>query len=208
MTVRDDFKSMLDRALLRCRGARQRAVYEVFDHFNWVVAEDEVIYAAEKAGFQKGWIYYHTGKRLEESRAKHLGDEALKQAERANRAQQDTMNRQQSSNFQQARYEQAEAQRNANRRQQDIEDALRSQFEWLFRAGMREPQQASNGCPGYIEPKVRRFGLKWPYTAVELKKAYRKRCMETHPDKGGTAEAFNEVQKDNTELERYAQGAS
>ena len=30
-------------------------------------------------------------------------------------------------------------------------------------------------------------------TAAEIKKAYRKRSTETHPDKGGSSEAFNEV---------------
>ena len=31
------------------------------------------------------------------------------------------------------------------------------------------------------------------YTPHELKEAWRKKCMEVHPDRGGTEEAFNEV---------------
>jgi hypothetical protein len=201
MPIRDDFKILLTRALLNNRGRRQKAVYEVFDHYDWKVDDEEVCYAADKAGFQRGWVHYHTGPRMEQSREKHRQYEAMMAQARA---AQDA----QSSSYQQARYAQAEAQQNARAQQARVEEHLRSQFEWLFRAGMREAQEASNGCPGYLEPKVRRFGLTWPYTAAELKRAYRKKCMETHPDKGGTSEAFNEVQKDNTELERYAQGAA
>jgi len=209
MPVRDDFKIRLMRALVHHRGSRQRAVYEVFDHFNWQLDDEEVCYAADKAGFKSGWVYYHTGPRMQQSREKRTQDEAMRAQERAALdAQRGRMNQQQADSFQQAQYAQAEAQRNARAQQARTEEQLRSQFEWLFRAGMREVQEASNGCPGYIEPKVRRFGLTWPYTAADLKKAYRKKCMETHPDRGGTAEAFNEVQKDNTELERYAQGGT
>ena len=35
--------------------------------------------------------------------------------------------------------------------------------------------------------------VSFPFTQQELKSAYRKRALETHPDSGGTAEAFREV---------------
>jgi len=35
--------------------------------------------------------------------------------------------------------------------------------------------------------------LKFPFTKEELKSAYRKKSLETHPDAGGTAEAFRQV---------------
>ena len=35
--------------------------------------------------------------------------------------------------------------------------------------------------------------VSFPFTHQELKSAYRKRALETHPDSGGTAEAFREV---------------
>ena len=37
------------------------------------------------------------------------------------------------------------------------------------------------------------LGLTFPFTLQELKQAYRKRALETHPDSGGTAEAFRSV---------------
>ncbi|MBV6627304.1 MAG: J domain-containing protein [Rivularia sp. (in: Bacteria)] len=35
--------------------------------------------------------------------------------------------------------------------------------------------------------------LKFPFTKEELKSAYRKKSLETHPDAGGTAEAFRQI---------------
>ena len=37
--------------------------------------------------------------------------------------------------------------------------------------------------------------INFPFTKQELKSAYRKRALETHPDSGGTAEAFREVHR-------------
>ena len=37
------------------------------------------------------------------------------------------------------------------------------------------------------------LGLTFPFTLQELKRAYRRRALETHPDSGGTAEAFRSV---------------
>ena len=42
---------------------------------------------------------------------------------------------------------------------------------------------------GYLEV----LRLNFPFTKQELKSAYRKRALETHPDSGGTAEAFRKV---------------
>jgi hypothetical protein len=204
--MREDFKNAIDAAFRVDCG--QRAIYLVFDRFDWDVTEDEVAYAAEKAGFKPGWVYYHTGPRLRESRAKRDHDQKI--FEEARRRQEDTMNARQQADmnaryrqYQNAAYDHARANQRAQQRAQP-EQQTQFNFEWLFRAGMREAQVAANGCPGHIEPKLRRFGLTWPFTAAELKKAYRKRCMETHPDRGGSSEAFNEVQKDNTDLEHYA----
>ena len=37
------------------------------------------------------------------------------------------------------------------------------------------------------------LGLTFPFTLQDLKRAYRKKALETHPDSGGTAEAFRSV---------------
>lgn len=37
------------------------------------------------------------------------------------------------------------------------------------------------------------LGLTFPFTRKELKRAYRRRALETHPDSGGTASAFRSV---------------
>lgn len=39
------------------------------------------------------------------------------------------------------------------------------------------------------------LGLSAGASMAEVKRAYRKRALETHPDRGGTAEAFSEVQR-------------
>ncbi len=39
-------------------------------------------------------------------------------------------------------------------------------------------------------------------TEAELKRAFRKRALETHPDRGGTAEAFRELQRAYEEAQR------
>lgn len=189
-------------------------MHNVFDQFGWNLEADELVYAAQKAGFKQGWVYFHTGERLQKTREEHEAQkreyenrrqqQAQRKAEQARQAQQEQMNRMEQERLRKA-YGQAQ-----QREQERMEVELRGQFEWLFRQAMRGFMETpgANGCPGYIEPAVRRFGLKWPYTAAELKKVYRQKCMETHPDRGGTDQAFQEVQKDNQELERYAQGGT
>lgn len=45
--------------------------------------------------------------------------------------------------------------------------------------------------------------VSFPFTKQELKSAYRKRALETHPDSGGTASAFREVNTAYQTLSRY-----
>ncbi len=40
--MRLKFQIELDKAILHCRGAKQRAIYGVFDQFDWNVEDDEV----------------------------------------------------------------------------------------------------------------------------------------------------------------------
>lgn len=218
--MRQAFQNSIDNALLHCRGAKQSAIYRVFDEFAWNLEDDEVAYAANKAEFKQGWVYFHTGDRLLQSRATWIHEQEEERQrcwQREQRREQERQAQASAAQMKQLERQYARAQAQQQAQQQAVmEELLRSQFEWLFRQGMGQAQQEAfrgsrvndTGCPGYIEPMVRRFGLKWPFTAAELKKVYRKRCMDTHPDRGGSAEAFHQVQKDNQELERYAQGAA
>ncbi len=52
-----------------------------------------------------------------------------------------------------------------------------------------EPEKAEPDYPFCV------FGLKKSSSKDDLKKAYRKSILESHPDKGGTAEAFRKVQE-------------
>ncbi len=45
------------------------------------------------------------------------------------------------------------------------------------------------------EPFRRILGLRWTATTAQLKAAYRKRVLETHPDHGGTAAEFRKVKR-------------
>lgn len=46
------------------------------------------------------------------------------------------------------------------------------------------------------------LGVESHVTEVELKRAFRKRALETHPDRGGTAEAFRDLQRAYEEAQR------
>ena len=48
--------------------------------------------------------------------------------------------------------------------------------------------------PTLVQPTaLQLLGLTFPFTLQELKRAYRRRALATHPDSGGTAEAFSSV---------------
>jgi len=48
--------------------------------------------------------------------------------------------------------------------------------------------------------------ITFPFTKQELKSAYRKRALETHPDSGGTSEAFRQVNTAYEVLSRHVSG--
>lgn len=54
---------------------------------------------------------------------------------------------------------------------------------------MNQPTGYTSIYQGYLEL----LKLNFPFSKQELKRAYRKRALETHPDSGGTAEVFREV---------------
>ncbi len=51
----------------------------------------------------------------------------------------------------------------------------------------------SNGYAFIYRSYLEVLRIDFPFTKQELKSAYRKRALETHPDSGGTASAFREV---------------
>jgi hypothetical protein len=67
----------------------------------------------------------------------------------------------------------------------------------------REYAKKFNGFFGFTEPTRNKdeeypysvFGLKKSSSAEDVKKAYRKSVLKTHPDKGGTNEAFLRVRE-------------
>ena len=54
-------------------------------------------------------------------------------------------------------------------------------------------QHQSTGQTFLHQTYLKILGLTFPFTLQDLKRAYRKRALETHPDSGGTAEAFRSV---------------
>jgi len=50
---------------------------------------------------------------------------------------------------------------------------------------------------------LRIMGLTFPFTYQELKKAYRQKALQTHPDSGGTAEAFLKINQAYETLSDY-----
>ena len=64
----------------------------------------------------------------------------------------------------------------------------------------KESQQKSSSSQHHsrsfnyrYEAYLRIMGLTFPFTYQELKKAYRQKALQTHPDSGGTAEAFLKI---------------
>jgi hypothetical protein len=58
---------------------------------------------------------------------------------------------------------------------------------------MRRHNAHAHYCASGLDDDVRALGLSWPCTADDLKGVYRRLAMETHPDRGGSAEAFRRV---------------
>ena len=54
-------------------------------------------------------------------------------------------------------------------------------------------QRHSTGQTYAHQTYLKILGLTFPFTLQDLKRAYRKKALETHPDSGGTAEAFRSV---------------
>jgi hypothetical protein len=91
-----------------------------------------------------------------------------------------------------------EAQRVAGRHLREIEDHWAMAWKRVLR-GEHSPQP-----PAKREPKPRApapvsawelLGLAPGATLTELKRAYRQRALETHPDRGGEAEQFQRVHR-------------
>lgn len=79
-----------------------------------------------------------------------------------------------------------------------IADVLGYQPGWAFHQ-FKEwgPPQAAPPAPPPLPTKLRQalelLGLKLPITETKLKRAYRQRSIETHPDTGGHHESFIRV---------------
>ena len=72
---------------------------------------------------------------------------------------------------------------------------LRGQPPWPSKAS-REPRSARAEKPGVAEGNLSIWsvlGVSTTVTKEELRTAYRKKALETHPDRGGDAQAFRRV---------------
>jgi len=69
---------------------------------------------------------------------------------------------------------------------------LRGEGPWRSSTG-HEPRRASVPAPATPDSVWAILGVTRDVTAAELKLAYRRRALETHPDHGGDAEAFQRV---------------
>jgi hypothetical protein len=57
----------------------------------------------------------------------------------------------------------------------------------------RTTNQSAGGYSSIYQSYLELLKVNFPFTKQELKSAYRKKALETHPDGGGTAEAFRQV---------------
>ena len=62
---------------------------------------------------------------------------------------------------------------------------------WYFEAALARDGQPLRGGQ---EACFTTLGLTWPCTAADVKRAYRQKAHEVHPDKGGNATAFQALQ--------------
>jgi hypothetical protein len=83
-----------------------------------------------------------------------------------------------------------------------LPESFSSAWTFVFRGTpLRQPEP--NLPPQGISRSVRLLNLPWPFTIEQLKKAYHAKAMETHPDRGGSAAAFNSINKAYEELGIY-----
>ena len=92
---------------------------------------------------------------------------------------------------------------------QQTDDRSRQQQE-QYKQHYRQQQQENGTNANHVYAFVYRrhlliLKITFPFTKQELKSAYRRRALETHPDSGGTSEAFREV---NTAYEVLSQHIS
>lgn len=90
----------------------------------------------------------------------------------------------------------SEKHENARRRQQTIfaygsfmASVFGGLLDGVFGAQGKAPDAFHHGDPK-VREAAQALGLAIPYTEQQLKDAWRKKALETHPDRGGTAQAF------------------
>lgn len=71
----------------------------------------------------------------------------------------------------------------------------------VIQARLRELRALANR-----PPFARVLDIPWPTSKDEIRLAYRRRALETHPDRGGSAAAFREVQSAFEEASRLVGG--
>ena len=92
-------------------------------------------------------------------------------------------------------YQQRQQDRHARQRQnyQERQQYQQRQQYQRQQKARSSRQHHSTGQTSVHQNYLQILGLTFPFTLQELKRAYRKRALETHPDSGGTAEAFRSV---------------
>ena len=92
-------------------------------------------------------------------------------------------------------------QRRARQQQEQYKQHSRQhqeQYKQHYRQQQQQQQQQNGTNPNQVYAFLYRRHLQilkitFPFTKAELKRAYRKMALETHPDSGGTSEAFRAV---------------